>query len=308
MISGPRSKIDRILDYPVSFLIFSGGEGGDFISNLINRYKGVDWSMDGSSAVDRMINRTQTFYPSILKEATAWPQAVSFRSRNELAESLEAKGLLTGEHIERAERYLTMRPVLRTHEANPNLFSNYTSSFFISSEAEREYCLVLMNIKHQFPKETAIDDFLALQLSFGRPLKPRYPLEEIRACAQDHPGLSIEAIRLRTLLVGLGPEPESVEWAFNQPLRSLHEQYRAHYHPSFASYQRQIARQMHQSRGPVHELAYDQVILQPGYLAQHFGIAQITAFDQELSQWHQTNLSLMQASGFDPAISALGLI
>lgn len=298
-ISTITSRVENLLDRSVNFLIFSGGQGGEYISNLINIYKGVDISTNRSLIGDQQVNRTQIHYPCIIKESLAWPHSLIFKSRNELLDFLDQKNLLTLTNIEDAEQYLALDPILRTHEVNPNLFKNYNSSFFIANAQWREYCLALMSIKHQFPKSSAVDDFILLQQGNQRPLAPSHPLEEIRAYVDSLSVTHVDVIRLRALIVGRGPRAPSIAWAFEQPLSLLHNIYCNHYHPSFEMYQNQLDLQKKSSRGPIHELDYGRVISDPGYLASHFQIEDAAEFYQELSQWHQTNKNLMQIYGFD---------
>lgn len=279
--------------------MFSGGEGGEYISNLINTYKGVRDNRDVSLAGDRQVNRTQIHYPCIIKESLAWPHSLIFNSRNQLLEFLDQKNLLTSTNVQDAEQYLALEPILRTHEVNPKLFKNYNSFFFISGSQRREYCLALMSIKHQFPRSSAVDDFVLLQQSNQRPLTPSYPLEDIRAYVNGLSVSHVDAIRLRTLIVGLGPRAPSIEWAFEQPLALLHSQYRPYYHPSFEMYQKQLDLRKSACQGPVYELDYARCINDPEYLSRHFQIDDAPGFYKELAQWHQTNRNLMQTYGFD---------
>jgi hypothetical protein len=278
------------------------------MANRIAQYSrrhGTTISSAMTSPADQQVNRTQVRYPGVYGHVTLANETYSLPSRAVLFQNLYQKGYLTEDMVAKSEQYFDSLelPLFRTHRVNINLFSQPRSWFFLTPPLYKKYSHALMSVKLQTRKIETIfwrEWYLG---TWSAVYEPFFPWEEVNEYVQSLPGEFVDNLRLRVLLMGLGPKPHSIDSVFTRSLLDLHQEYHQWLYPNHISYQNTLVKVLKTHPEPRVLLDYGRVIEDPRYLADQFDIANWAEFYAGIAQWHTANLDLLLAAGhteFEP--------
>lgn len=297
------ARVNALLDRPQGFLIYGGGEGGEFFANRIAQYSrrhGTTISSAMTSPADQQVNRTQVRYPGVYGHVTLANETYSLPSRAVLFQNLYQKGYLTEDMVAKSEQYFDSLelPLFRIHRVNLNLFAKPHSWVFNTPPLYKKYSHALIDVKLRARKIDTIywrEWFLG---TWSASYEAFFPWEEVNEYVQSLPGEFVENLRLRVLLMGRGPKPDSIASVFTRDIVDLHREYGDWINPSYLSYQNDLVRVLKTHPEPRALLDYRRVIEEPRYLADQFDIVNWAEFYEGVAQWHTANLDLLLAHGF----------
>ena len=298
------NRVLALLNRPHGFLVYGGGEGGEYLAHRIGQFSGRHRADIPTSTTveDFLVNRTQLSYPGIYGLLSLANETFFMQSQSELVDFLRDRDRLTEVMVGEAESLFQgcELPLFRIHRVNHRLFPNSHSWFFRTPELYKEYAHTLTAIKLRTSVEHVISwcDWYVGTWAVPNNFMPFYSKEAVFEYLQTLGVASVDSVRLKLIIQGLGPKPDSIESVFTRDLADLHREYREWLHPSYARYKKMLANAVMDAPEPRVMLDYRRSIEEPGYLASHFDIADVEGFYSGVRSWHEGNLDLLVAHGF----------
>jgi hypothetical protein len=285
-------RFNTLLDRPQAFLLYQGGEGGEFMSSLITQYSSV-YNNPTNTQYDSVLNRTIVNYPNLYSSIFNTIPA-SIVSRSEIIDFLIEQGKITEESISEAEQYFDTCsiPLFRAHHLQLELLTqrSYTEKktwVLFAPIQWRQYTRALLCVKNK----GKLKQFLFILNSKSIPTREQKIIRLVEEYMSENSITDTHIIRLEVLLKQHSMSVPSIEWVFEQPISEIYQRYKnvtfpiKHYHPG-------VNRTINTHRA--NPLFYQQIFQDPEYMAREFMIVdKKEEFYRRLLDWHHANLDLL---------------
>jgi hypothetical protein len=293
-----RQRLIALFNRPQSYLIYLGGEGGEFLVDRISQYSplyghggnmmGVEYRPDN--------NRTLVTYPSLWAYITCTlPYDVG--SIDNVIAVLDSAGMVTDERLTECEAYFDLcgHPLFRMHRVNSELFDQHPCHFIISMGLWREYARALAITKADGP----LDDFINyFQLRWNKDVNDSDTVREIREYMTLNGIERTSYLRFRACyLRKQQTPPDTVSDVFALSHRELRDKYWFQVWQGVGNSDA-ILFARHSGKYGGHLLDLSRIISEPQYLAGKFNIENHEEFYARIRQWHQDNLVVLRLHGF----------
>jgi hypothetical protein len=284
-------RLNALLDRPQEFLVYSGGEGGEFFSNRIGQYSSVHQHAEQTqSTVNSELNRTMIVYPELYQYImNNLPFEVG--SRENLIDLLVESELVTDLNLHDCEQFFDQSgvPLFRMHKVEADLFTQHPCHFLSTVGLWREYAHALTVIKVGATPSQFLEHITARGLTV---LEGRYSLDQVQAYMLDHDLHHASFVLYRALVVK--DNPLTLEQAFELTASQLYHGYfqRSLHQAQSVSWLKHVR----QHGGSLLDLR--RIVCEPHYLADRFHIEDHQEFHEGVAAWHHANLDLLLAHGF----------
>lgn len=285
-------RLNTLLDRPQAFLIYQGGEGGEFMSSLITQYSSV-YNNPTNTQYDSVLNRTIVSYPNLYANIFNTIPA-SIVTRSAIIDFLVEQGKITEESISEAEQYFDTCnvPLFRSHHLQLELLTRKIhtekKTWVLFAPVEwRQYTRALLCVKNK----GKLKQFLFLLSSKSIPTREQKIIRLVEEYMSENNIIDTHIIRLEVLLKQHSMSVPSVEWVFEQPISEIYQQYQnvmfpiKHYHAG-------VIRSINTHRA--NPLLYQQIFQDPEYMTREFMILdRKEEFYRRLVDWHHANLDIL---------------
>ena len=285
-------RLNALLDRPQEFLVYSGGEGGEFLSNRIGQYSSVHRHAEQTqTSLNTELNRTMIAYPELYQYImNCLPFEVG--SREALIDLLDLAEVVTDRNLSDCEQFFDQSgvPLFRMHKVEADLFTQHPCHFLSSVGLWREYAHALTVIKVQATPSQFLDHITARGLTTD--FEGRYSLDQVQTYMLDQDLHRASFVLYRALVVK--NNPLSIEQAFALTASQL---YHGYFQPSLHQAQSvSWLKHVKQYGGSLMDLR--RIVCEPRYLADRFHIENYQEFHEGVVDWHGANLDLLLAHGF----------
>ena len=289
-------RLTALLDRPQEFLVYRGGEGGEFLSNRIGEYSSRHTHARATKvAVDTTHNRTSISYPEIYHYIlNNLPYEVG--NRENLVNILESAGVVTRGNLLSAEQFFEQSgvPLFRMHRVIAHQFQQHPTHFIITYGPWRDYVHALATIK--------IRCTLDLCWSHGKnrqylDLEGEFSISQVKEYMTDQ-GISEAPFIVYMALIG--KKSASRLGIAETFALSSHELYYRYFDQQVQGQSQEVTvgfvRHAVKHGGKLLELS--RIVNEPHYLADRFHIENYQEFHEGVAAWHRANLDLLLAHGF----------
>ena len=289
-------RLNALLDRPQAFLVYNGGEGGEFLSNRIGQYSSIHTHARNTKvSVDTTYNRTAILYPEIYQcIVNRLPLEVG--NRENLISILESEEVVTEGNLLSAEQFFDQAgvPLFRMHRVISEMFQQHPTHFLITSGPWRAYAGALTVIKvrcslDQFLSHAKIRQYLDLEGEYSIPQVREYMRVQGLVEAPFMIYLAL-IIKKSAHSLGIG-ETFALNGAELYHRYFDQEEYRKRQEVTVG-----YVRHAVKHGGKLLELS--RIVNDPRYLADQFDIQDWPGFYKGIRQWHDLNLDLLWAHGF----------
>lgn len=286
------SRTMNLLKSPMHFLMFRGGSGGEFLSKQIYKYSNKHSANGVTLNSNEELNKTTVTYPSFFN------RLINVQKRNPDTLKTMLSGTSESELFE-AEEYLKSfgdnTPLFRCHYINDDYYRSRSYFIFLDNVKWWNYAGALVSIKNreQVSGEIPLNVFLSNFYKRFYTIKD-YVNEEI-AIKQFLIGFPEKELTDAHLIIASNKqarESHSVEELLNYDIKTLYQEYNTVLHGDYADYDRIV------KRDKFMKLINYSNYFDKGYLEDIFEI-ESDLFHDELIAWHEKNLELLSANGFD---------
>lgn len=288
-------RLNALLDRPQEYLVYSGGEGGEYISHRIGLYSSK-YRHGGATKLNynASTNRSLVVYPEIYQHiVNRLPFDVGDRAA--LINMLVAAGVVTDQNLTHAEEFFDLSgvPLFRMHRVAAEHFQQHPTHFLITFGLWRAYARVLTVIKVR----GTLDQFLEhVKVRWNLELAGEHSVDEVRDYMQAQGIEEASFIVYRALIIKKLAQSLGVEETFALTTGDLYHGYFDQVFPEAQAVLKNYARHAGRHGGRLLDLS--RVVNDPRYLADQFDIEDFRGFHQGIVAWHHANLDLMLAHGF----------
>lgn len=288
-------RLNALLDRPQEFLVYSGGEGGEFLSNRIGQYSSVHTHATGTKvSVNTTTNRTITVYPEIY-QCIVNKLPFDVGTRDNLISILESEGVLTEGNLLAAEQFFDQGgvPLFRMHRVSAEIFEQHPTHFLITFGLWRAYARVLTVIKVR----GTLDQFLThVKVRWNLELEGEYTVTQLREYMADQGIQETSFMVYRALIIKKLAESLGIAETFALSSGELYHRYFDQVFTEANTVFMNYVRHAGLHGGKLLDLS--RIVNEPRYLADQFHIEDWQEFHSGIVAWHHANLDLMLAHGF----------
>ena len=288
-------RLNALLDRPQEYLVYSGGEGGEYISHRIGQYSSK-YRHGGVTKVNynSSTNRSLVVYPEIYQHiVNRLPFDVG--SRTALIDMLVSAGVVTDQNLSHAEEFFDLSgvPLFRMHRVAAEHFQQHPTHFLITFGLWRAYARVLTVIKVR----GTLDQFLEhVKVRWNLDLEGDHSVDDVRDYMTLQGLTETSFMVYRALIIKKLATSLGVAETFALTAGDLYHDYFDQVFPEAQSvFMNYVS---HAGRYGGRLLDLSRVVNEPRYLADQFDIEDFQGFHQGIVAWHHANLDLMLAHGF----------